>query len=55
MMNIAQGSLEECRCYVMLSKDLEYISEDEFQTNIADFKQQLRNNEVYFMLNKALK
>ena len=30
MMNIAQGSLEECRCYVMLSKDLEYISEDEY-------------------------
>ena len=30
MMNIAQGSLEECRCYIMLSKDLKYISEDEF-------------------------
>jgi four helix bundle protein len=32
MMNIAQGSLEECRCYIMLSKDLEYISEDEYNT-----------------------
>ena len=32
MMNIAQGSLEECRCYVMLSKDLEYISEEEYNT-----------------------
>ena len=32
MMNIAQGSLEECRCYVMLSKDLEYISEDEYNS-----------------------
>lgn len=32
MMNIAQGSLEECRCYIMLSKDLEYISEDEYKT-----------------------
>ena len=32
MMNIAQGSLEECRCYVMLSKDLEYISEEECNT-----------------------
>lgn len=31
-MNIAQGSLEECRCYIMLSKDLGYISEEEFQT-----------------------
>ena len=30
MMNIAQGSLEECRCYILLSKDLKYISEDEF-------------------------
>ena len=30
MMNIAQGSLEECRCYVMLSKDLEYISQEEY-------------------------
>ena len=23
-MNISQGSLEECRCYLMLSKDLGY-------------------------------
>ena len=29
-LNIAQGSLEECRCYILLSKDLEYISEEEF-------------------------
>ena len=27
-MNFAQGSLEECRCYTMLSKDLGYITED---------------------------
>ena len=31
-MNIAQGSLEECRFYTMLSKDLQYITEDEFHT-----------------------
>ena len=31
-MNIAQGSLEECRCYIILSKDLGYINEDEFQS-----------------------
>ena len=31
-MNIAQGSLEECRCYVMLSKDLRYITEEEYQS-----------------------
>lgn len=28
--NIAQGSLEECRCYNLLSKDLEYINEEQF-------------------------
>ena len=28
LMNIAQGSLEECRCYVMLSHDLGYISKE---------------------------
>ena len=27
--NIAQGSLEECRYYVILSKDLGYITEDD--------------------------
>lgn len=28
--NIAQGSLEECRYYILLSKDLNYITEDTF-------------------------
>ena len=28
--NIAQGSLEECRYYVLLSKDLGYINEDHY-------------------------
>ena len=32
LMNVAQGSLEECRFYVMLSKDLDYISETEHDT-----------------------
>lgn len=27
--NIAQGSLEECRYYIILSKDLDYINENE--------------------------
>ena len=31
-MNIAQGSLEECRCYILLSKDLDYISEEAFNS-----------------------
>jgi four helix bundle protein len=29
--NIAQGSLEECRYYVILSKDLGYIQEETYQ------------------------
>ena len=33
---------------------IEYVRINK-NTNIADFKQTLRNNEVYFMLNKALK
>jgi four helix bundle protein len=31
MMNIAQGSLEECRYYIILSKDLGYINENRFK------------------------
>ena len=31
-LNIAQGSLEECRYYILLSKDLEYISVDTYGT-----------------------
>ena len=34
MLNIAQGSLEECRCYIMLSKDLGYISEETYNTMV---------------------
>ena len=33
---------------------IEYVRINK-QTNIGDFKQTLRNNEVYYMLNKALK
>ena len=29
-MNISQGSIEECRDYVILSRDLQYINSDEF-------------------------
>ena len=29
-MNIAQGSLEECRCYIYLSRDLGYINQETF-------------------------
>lgn len=30
-MNISQGSLEECRCYVILSRDLGYIDNDVYK------------------------
>ncbi|HIW44577.1 MAG TPA: four helix bundle protein, partial [Candidatus Prevotella stercoripullorum] len=29
-LNFAQGSLEECRCYLHLSKDLGYIDEQAY-------------------------
>ena len=29
-LNISQGSLEECRDYIILSRDLGYIGKDEF-------------------------
>ncbi len=29
--NISQGSLEECRYYIILSKDLNYINEDSYK------------------------
>ncbi len=35
-MNIAQGSLEECRYYLILSKDLEYASTDELQIKVDE-------------------
>jgi len=35
-MNIAQGSLEECRYYLILSKDLEYANTDKLQIKIDE-------------------
>lgn len=29
-LNIAQGSLEECRYYIILSKDIRYIDEERY-------------------------
>ena len=48
-MNIAQGSMEECRYYSILARDLTYINEDEYQ--------QLRSalNEANFLLNSYIK
>ena len=31
-LNIAQGSLEECRYYILLSKDLDYITLEQYNT-----------------------
>ena len=33
--NIAQGSLEECRYYILLSRDLEYIDEIQYNALFA--------------------
>ena len=41
--NISQGSLEECRYYIILSKDLGYITLDQYN----DLKQKLDNASVY--------
>lgn len=30
LMNVAQGSLEECRYYILLSKDLNYITDNDY-------------------------
>jgi len=37
--NISQGSLEECRYYLILSKDLNYISEEQY----SDLKNKLED------------
>ncbi len=29
-MNVSQGSIEECRDYIILSRDLQYVTADEF-------------------------
>jgi len=36
MLNIAQGSLEECRYYLILAQDLQYGSSQELQAQIAE-------------------
>lgn len=37
-LNIAQGSLEECRDYIILSRDLSYINEEEINTLYNDIE-----------------
>ena len=33
-MNISQGSIEECRDYILLSRDLQYISDNDFTIRV---------------------
>ncbi|MBQ3630193.1 MAG: four helix bundle protein [Prevotella sp.] len=48
-MNIAQSSLEECRYYCILSRDLEYIDNQTFE------QLQTQVNESSFLLNSYVK
>ena len=40
--NYSQGSLEECRCYIILSNDLGYITEDEKDKMIQEIEDSSR-------------
>lgn len=37
--NYSQGSLEECRCYIYLSCDFNYISQDEANKMLAEIEE----------------
>ena len=37
--NYSQGSLEECRCYIYLSNDLDYITSDEAEQMIEEIEE----------------
>ena len=49
--NIAQGSLEECRYYIILSKDLKYIDNDEELNNQIEEASKLLNSYCRPILN----
>ena len=36
--NYSQGSLEECRCYIILAQDLAYITDDESSSLIQEIE-----------------
>ena len=46
-MNIAQGSLEECRYYIILSKDLNYIDERKYQELVYQIEEVSRLLNAY--------
>lgn len=37
--NMAQGSIEECRCYIILSKDLQYINENVYDEMTSEIEE----------------
>ena len=41
--NISEGSLEECKYYIILSKDLEYISNDDFLVSAVEVSKLLNS------------
>lgn len=47
-LNIAQGSLEECRYYILLSKDLEYISSDVYVKLNGELEETSRLLNAYY-------
>ena len=47
-LNIAQGSLEECRYYILLSKDLEYIPIEEYNTLNQSIEETSRLLSAYY-------
>ena len=46
--NIAQGSLEECRYYIILSKDLDYINENEADILANTLEESSKTLNAYF-------
>jgi four helix bundle protein len=48
-LNISEGSLEECRDYIVLSRDLDYITQEDFE-NLKDL-----SNQVGWFLNSYSK
>lgn len=54
-MNISQGSLEECRCYVILSRDLGYIDNEVYNILYSKIEEasKLLNGYCKAMLNST--
>lgn len=47
-LNIAQGSLEECRYYILLSKDLQYISIETYDSMNSAIEETSRLLNAYY-------